>query len=165
MRSLACLLAFAVLAFTAVRASETVSPEQALELVDSLAANPVRHDTLSFAVDGLLFVVAREAPSPHGPPHGVAHLPPLSMVRTGGARDVACVPLPRAQHSKTPLAFGAYLLCLRSRPTLNALGRPAGVWSNQWYMDFVAMLRSWEAKSSFPTRLKRRHTDWSWKMS
>ncbi len=77
MRSLACLLAFAVLAFTAVRASETVSPEQALELVDSLAANPVRHDSLSFAFEGAWIVLARKASSPHGPPGRVASPSPL----------------------------------------------------------------------------------------
>ena len=77
MRSLACLLAFAVLAFTAVRASETVSPEQALELLESVAANPVRHDSLSFAVDSAWIAMARETPPAYGSPQGSAHLPPF----------------------------------------------------------------------------------------
>ncbi len=50
------------------------------------------------------------------------------MVGAGGERDVACVPLPPAQHSETLFATGAYLLCSRSRPN------PECAWPSRWHM-------------------------------
>ena len=97
MRSLACLLAFAALCLTTVRASESVTPEQALELVDSLTANPVRHDTLSAAVDrDQTAVMGSDAASPRSPRRFRVTFP-LFTVGAAASGDVAYVPLPLLQ--------------------------------------------------------------------
>ena len=101
MRSVACLLAFGVLCLTTVTALETVSTEQAFDILDTLTDTPVRHASVDrsdhIACSGGSFPAV--APPPFGPPAVLLTFPLLVVLACGSLRDVAFIPLQREQNS------------------------------------------------------------------